>query len=354
MEEIPVLGLMSGTSLDGVDLAHCKFTRTGNRWSYSIEQAETIPYSSEWTTKLRGADMLPSVDLLALHSEYGQYLGQLSHKFVKRHKLSPKLIASHGHTIFHQPNKQVTFQLGHGSAIAATSGIDTVWDFRSGDVMLGGQGAPLVPIGDMLLFSQYDVCLNLGGFGNISYQHNGQRLAFDTSPVNIALNNLALEVGLHYDCNGELGRNGQLIPELLQRLNSLDYYKKVGPKSLGREWFEQEFIPLLKNYDSYSTNDKLHTVYHHIAQQIGKCINNTNAKNVLMTGGGAKNAFLISLIEQETTATIAIPDTLTIDFKEALIFAFLGVLYLNNTDSSLASVTGARNNSIAGVMSKGR
>ncbi|HUW05140.1 MAG TPA: anhydro-N-acetylmuramic acid kinase [Williamwhitmania sp.] len=353
MKAIAALGIMSGTSLDGVDLAYCKFSHAGNSWQYSIEHAETIPYSAEWITKLRGAETLPSLDLLTLHAEYGQYLGRISHEFIIKHQLRPKIIASHGHTIFHQPTSKVTFQLGHGSAIAAVSGIDTVWDFRSGDVMLGGQGAPLVPIGDLLLFSQYDVCLNLGGFGNISYQHNGHRLAYDTSPVNIVLNNLALELGHSYDCNGELGRNGQPIPELLQQLNNLDYYKKVGPKSLGSEWIEQEFLPILKHFGSYSTNDRLHTVYLHIAQQIGACLSSTNCKNVLVTGGGAKNSFLVSLLRQNTKLPLVIPDTITIDYKEALIFAFLGVLYLSNIGSSLATVTGAERNSVAGVMSKG-
>jgi len=353
MEEIAVLGIMSGTSLDGVDLAYCTFSKKSNSWKYKIEYAETIPYSSEWNKLLREAKTLSSIDLLTLHSKYGKYLGEISKKFIQQQKAEPRLIASHGHTIFHQPDRSFTFQLGHGSAIAAITGVDTVWDFRSGDVQLGGQGAPLVPIGDRYLFSKYDVCLNLGGFGNLSFEEAGKRKAYDTSPVNFVLNQLASEMGQPFDHNGDLGKRGQLIPELLEKLNRLEYYKQDGPKSLGQEWVEKEFTPIVNLFSHQPVSDRLCTIYHHIAQQIGACVSKTNAKSILVTGGGAKNSFLISLLRQQQRGTIVIPDILTIDFKEALIFAFLGVLYTNNIESSLTSVTGASINSIAGVLSKG-
>ena len=352
-KEFVALGLMSGTSLDGVDLALCHFSLNGDQWTYSIEKGETITYNTAWEKKLREANQLPSIELLQLHSEYGQYLGTLCDNFLSQNNHRPTLIASHGHTIFHQPHNGFTFQLGHGSAIANATGIDTVWDFRSGDVLLGGQGAPLVPIGDRLLFPAYDICLNLGGFGNISFQSGENRIAFDTTVVNMALNDLAGEVGKCYDKNGELGRHGSLIPNLLQDLNELDYYSTIGPKSLGREWYLSSFKPIINKYLNYSTEDRIHTIYDHIADQTVNTFRTTGAHNALITGGGAKNEYLISLLKSKSSIPLTLPDESTIDFKEALIFAFLGILFFEGIEGSLASVTGASSNSIAGVVSKG-
>ncbi len=351
-KEFLSLGLMSGTSLDGLDIALCHFSVDNNCWSYSIEKAETIPYTKFWENKLREAELLPSVALLELHNEYGHFLGLECKKFLKGCSL-PSIVSSHGHTIFHQPDKGFTYQLGHGSAIATATGIDTVWDFRSNDVLLGGQGAPLVPIGDKLLFPNFDICLNLGGFGNLSYQNGEKRIAFDTTIVNMALNNLAQEAGHNYDINGNLGRNGSLIIDLLHELNSLEYYTITGPKSLGKEWYLTKFKPIMDKFHAHSLVDRLFTVYEHIAQQTAAAFRNTNAKNVLVTGGGAKNEYLISLLRTKTTIPITVPDAATIDFKEALIFAFLGVLFMERIPGSLASVTGASRNSIAGVLSRG-
>lgn len=352
-KEFLALGLMSGTSLDGLDLALCHFSVTDNRWKYAIEKAETIPYTKLWEKKLRGAEQLPAIALLELHSEYGKFLGMQCNNFLGKCATVPTIIASHGHTIFHQPGNGFTYQLGHGSAIAAATGIDTVWDFRSGDVFLGGQGAPLVPIGDQLLFPEFDICLNLGGFGNLSYQNGDKRIAYDTTVVNMALNGLAREKDLNYDRNGDLGRSGSLIPQMLEELNALDYYSIQGPKSLGKEWYLSTFKPIIDKYSEHLLEDRLSTVYEHIAQQTMHAFSNINAQNVLVTGGGAKNGYFISLLRSKTNINITIPDAATIDFKEALIFAFLGVLFLERIPGSLASVTGASGNSIAGVLSKG-
>lgn len=352
-KEFLVLGLMSGTSLDGLDLALCHFSVSDNRWNYTIERAETIPYSESWEKKLRGAEQLPSIELLEFHSEYGKFLGLQCKYFLGQSMTIPTIIASHGHTIFHRPDKGFTYQLGHGSAIAAATGIDTIWDFRSGDVLLGGQGAPLVPIGDQLLFPEFDICLNLGGFGNLSYQKGDKRIAYDTTVVNMALNELAREKGLNYDRNGDLGRNGSLILQMLEELNSLDYYSIQGPKSLGKEWYLNAFKPIIDKYSGHLLENRLFTVYEHIAQQTINAFRSINAQNVLVTGGGAKNGYFISLLRSKTNINITIPDVATIDFKEALIFAFLGVLFLERIPGSLASVTGASGNSIAGVLSKG-
>ena len=352
-KDFVALGIMSGTSLDGVDLALCHFSRNGDHWNYFIDKGETFPYSDEWENKLREADQLPSVALLKLHSEYGLYLGSLCSDFLSQLKVQPTVIASHGHTIFHQPHNGFTYQLGHGSAIANTTGIDTVWDFRSGDVLLGGQGAPLVPIGDRLLFPTFDICLNLGGFGNLSYQTGTKRIAFDTTVVNMALNDLAGEVDKKYDNNGELGKKGILITNLLQELNTLDYYSKQGPKSLGKEWYLNSFKPIVERYKAHPVEDRIHTIYEHIADQTVNAFGITGAHNALVTGGGAKNDYLISLLRTKSNIPLTLPDEATIDFKEALIFAFLGVLFLEGIPGSLASVTGAHNDSIAGVLSKG-
>ncbi len=351
--EFLALGLMSGTSLDGLDIALCHFSLNNNSWSYSIEKAETIPYTKMWEKKLREAEQLPSIALLELNSEYGHFIGMQCNNFLQHCKNKPTIIASHGHTIFHQPTKGVTYQLGHGSAVAATTGIDTVWDFRSGDVLLGGQGAPLVPIGDKLLFSDFDICLNLGGFGNLSFQDGENRVAFDTTVVNMALNNLAQEAGSTFDFNGNIGRNGKLIPALLDKFNALEYYQITGPKSLGKEWYLEKYEPILEHFKSHPAEDRLFTVYEHIAQQTANAFSRTSAKNALITGGGAKNEYLIDRIRSKTTVPITIPDSATIDFKEALIFAFLGVLFIEKIPGSLASVTGASKSSIAGVLSRG-
>lgn len=342
---------MSGTSLDGLDIALCEFeSPIKGIWPYKIIKAHTVPYTSEWKSQLKEAEDCSGHRLLLLHKEYGKFLGEQVSNFLGEDPHSVDLIASHGHTIFHQPEKQLTFQLGDGAFIAAHSGINTISDFRNLDVALGGQGAPLVPIGDSLLFQEYDQCLNLGGFANISFQLNEQRVAFDICPVNILLNHIVQEhFQKDYDFNGILGKQGSINQPLLDKLNSLGFYKANPPKSLGKEWVWSVILPMLSlsKLDKY---DMLRTVYQHIAIQLTNTINQFDGEKVLVTGGGAFNLFLIELIQELTPKKIVIPDPLVVEFKEALIFAFLGLLRLMLTPNCLKTVTGARNDNFGGIM----
>jgi len=367
---IKVVGLMSGTSLDGLDLVAAEFWKTNEKWHFDIEAAETIEYSNEWKTRLKNAPEFSGLELIQLHTEYGRFLGSETKRFIAQNHFQPDIVASHGHTIFHQPEKGFTFQAGSGFEIATVTGITTIADFRSGDVALGGQGAPLVPVGDRLLFSEYEYCLNLGGFANISFEKNGKRIAFDICPVNIILNHFAEKQGFAFDKNGEMGRKGKVNTELLNQLNQLDFYRTEPPKSLGREWVEQVFMPVLNDFE-ISDEDKLRTVYEHIAQQIVGVIGEGGGRGkdkeegrgggkgggedegggrMLVTGGGAFNAFLIELISEKTQVELVTPSNEIVNFKEALIFAFLGVLKFQGEINCLSSVTGAKKNHSSGLV----
>ncbi|MCB2195894.1 MAG: anhydro-N-acetylmuramic acid kinase [Bacteroidetes bacterium] len=347
MKTYKAIGLMSGTSLDGLDIVYCHFTYTKS-WQYKIVDCTALEYSKEWKAKLGGASDLNGKDLTLLHKQYGEFLGKTIYKFIQDRNIEVDFIASHGHTVFHQPDKKLTLQIGDGHEIAVNSGVTTICDFRSLDVALGGQGAPLVPIGDQLLFSDYDYCLNLGGFANISFEENNTRYAYDICPVNIILNYLTRKTGHDFDKNGALGLLGKTNTELLQKLNALDYYKKSYPKTLGREWLEAEILPLL-NETELSVHDKLRTLYEHIAIQISQSISKKDFK-VFITGGGAYNKLLVNLIKQKISSEIVIPDKNLIDYKEALIFALLGVLKMEEQVNCLASVTGASKDSCGGVV----
>ena len=343
---ILAVGVMSGTSLDGIDIALCRFSESANIWSYQIIDAWTISYSEQWIEKLRNAPLLNAQEFLILHNEYGQYTGQLINEFLIT-KERPELVASHGHTIFHQPDKKITFQLGNGASIAAATGISTVSDFRSLDIALGGQGAPLVPTGDQLLFPDVDYCLNLGGFANISFQENGHRIAFDICPVNIILNTLAKQRGMTYDKDGEIGASGTVNYTLLKKLNNLDFYIQKWPKSLGREWVENQINPLLSDSE-IPIEDQIATFYAHITDQISKVTGKTGT--LLITGGGANNRFLINELKAKISCRVILPDQKLIDFKEALIFAFLGVLAFKGRINVYASATGSSCNHIGGTL----
>ncbi len=338
---------MSGTSMDGLDIAFCSLIKK-DKWEFKIIKAETVEYSIEWLNKLKTIHSKSGAELIELHNAYGKELGLRVNRFIEKNKIQADFIASHGHTIYHQPGKEFTFQLGAGSAIAATTGITTISDFRTLDVNLGGQGAPLVPIGDKLLFSMYDYCLNLGGFANISYDNQSKRIAFDICPVNIILNRLAAELNEKFDNKGKLASSGLVCNALLDELNKLDFYKTTGPKSLGIEWLEKNFIPILAQYE-IPVNDKLRTITEHIAAQLNEAIPGLD-KKILITGGGAYNDFLIDRFKAYSKNKIIIPDADVINFKEALVFAFLGVLRLRNEINCLSSVTGASRDSCSGCI----
>ena len=334
------IGVMSGTSLDGVDLAACCFEKDGLSWKYDILVAQTIPYPDHWIRILRKLETDDALTLANVNTDYGRYLGKLIRSFMLEHQLEANLVASHGHTIFHQPDKGFTLQIGHGAAIAAESRLPVVCDFRSLDVALGGQGAPLVPIGDRLLFGSFDFCLNLGGFCNISYENQGQRIAFDISPCNIVLNHFAEKKGHSFDKDGWMASLGKADMKLLNELNSLAFYRLAPPKSLGKEWVLREFLPIVEKYE-LPVEDVLATTTSHIADQIAAVINHPGNRTVLASGGGALNGFLMAKIKGNTTCEIVLPDHETIHFKEALIFAFLGYLRFSAEINVLRSVTGS-------------
>lgn len=350
-----VLGLMSGTSLDGLDMALCTFNFEQGSWSYRIEKAETYNYPDFWKDKLAGAMELSTIGLLEIHRDFARLSSEQVKLFLLSSKVQPDLIASHGHTVFHQPAKGITVQIGDGAIIAAETGITTICDFRSTDVALGGQGAPLVPIGDHLLFSEYAACLNLGGIANISYEKDGNRLAYDVVPCNIPLNKLATSMGMAYDAEGRVARRGAVNDVLLSQLNALSYYRLSHPKSLGMEWILADMNPLLEA-SSASAQDKLRTLVEHTAMQIARSVEHlsfSNKHGLLITGGGALNSFLIERICDLVPMRVHLPDLTTIQFKEALIFAFLGVLRMRGEVNTLASVTGARLDSCGGSVYAG-
>ncbi|MDZ7741353.1 MAG: anhydro-N-acetylmuramic acid kinase [Bacteroidota bacterium] len=342
-----MIGMMSGTSLDGVDIAYCTFTQKHEKWEFDIGPAETITYDKHWLETLKQLSYSRSSEISRKHFAYGEYLGKLARNFINKHKLQAESIASHGHTIFHQPDAGYTFQLGEGTALSIASGLPVVTDFRSRDVLLGGQGAPLVPIGDRLLFSEYAVCINLGGFSNCSYEHNHQRIAFDICPANVALNHFAGAFGLAYDRDGRMAAQGRVNTELLRALNGLDFYRQAAPKSLGREWFEEKFLKVFEKYE-IAAADKLRTITEHCAIQICNAIGQVGDGKVLLTGGGAKNRLLVKRIRELSNKEIIVPEKKIIDYKEALVFAFLGLLRRENKINCLASVTGARQDSSCG------
>lgn len=349
---IKIIGLMSGTSLDGLDICYTQFnyTEQSGKWNYEILAAEDEQYPAELKHQLATAQSMSAEEYALLNSDYGLYLGRRVKAFVERTGAEPEYIASHGHTIFHQPSKRFTTQIGSGAGIAAESGIDTICDFRTVDVALGGQGAPLVPVGDRNLFSEFTYCLNLGGFSNISSDgDNGKRVAYDISPVNYVLNHYTRQIGLEYDRDGEIARSGKANSVLLDKLNNLSFYSQSGPKSLGREWVEGEVIPLIDSA-SLSIEDRLATFCEHVAVQISRHI---SGGSVLLTGGGAFNKYLVERMQANAPqCKYFVPDARTVNFKEALIFAFLGALWVSDMPNCLSSVTGAKYDNIGGALYK--
>jgi len=336
-----VLGVMSGTSLDGIDLAICTFTKN-QEWEYKIEKSNTLKYPFSWKSKLGTLHTQNKATVEQTDIQFGQYIGQTINTFLNNEKVD--FIASHGHTIFHQPEKNYTLQIGCGKTISNTTKITTINNFRSLDISLNGQGAPLVPIGDLLLFPEHKYCVNLGGFANISIKSNEKIIAFDICPTNIVLNNICKELEIEYDSNGDISREGKIIPTLLKQLNQLDFYIKKAPKSLGREWVEENIFPILKNNNS---QDLLCTFCEHVAIQIGKFLTDESA---LFTGGGVFNSFLMERIRFHSKSEIIVPNKELIEFKESLIFALLGVLRFRREVNCLQSVTGADRDNCGGLI----
>jgi anhydro-N-acetylmuramic acid kinase len=340
--EYLVVGLMSGTSLDGLDIALCHFTHK-DRWSFKILKAITFDYNDEWKNILGNAHLSNALELAQHHVDLGILHAHCVNDFLRDEKVKPDFISSHGHTIFHQPEKSLTLQIGSAAHLAALTQLPVVADFRTTDVALGGQGAPLVPIGDLMLFDEYDYCLNLGGIANISEKSLDKKsiVAYDVCPCNMMLNFIAQQLGQPYDEGGKIASTGNEIPELLNALNALSFYQQAPPKSLGKEFFDAEILPLIDD-NSLNKSDILFTLILHIAQQLSRSIGDGIGKKILVTGGGALNTFFIQQLKSHTVAEVIVPDDTIVQFKEALIFAFLGVLRQRNEVNCLSSVTGAK------------
>ncbi|PZX59898.1 anhydro-N-acetylmuramic acid kinase [Algoriphagus ratkowskyi] len=348
-----MIGLMSGTSGDGLDIAYCSY-ETNPQWSYKIIDAITIPFPLELGQKLMNSHKLSALELALLDVNFGKWMGEKVKEYCIDKQIEPTAICSHGHTVFHQPSKGLSLQIGNGWALHQASGFRVINDFRMNDVQLGGQGAPLVPIGDQLLFPTIDFCINLGGIANISMESAGNRIAFDTCPFNLLLNTQASALGADFDNNGAWAKVGTLNTSLFEALNALPYYLKSAAKSLGREDLENDFIPLISS-SGLSEKDILRTLVEHYAFQIAKIIklqSRIDKPSVLITGGGAYNSFFIERLNShlEGKWSHAAATSELIEFKEALVFGFLGVLRLRNENNALSSVTGASSDSSGGVI----
>ncbi len=342
-----VIGVMSGTSLDGLDLAYVEFI-FNDSWTFEIIIAETVGYSEEWNQVLKNLITNSVDELLAIDKEYTSFLASTINDFIKRNQISDiDAVCSHGHTALHQPDNGLTYQIGNQKELSTLIGKTVVCDFRIQDVKLGGQGAPLVPIGDALLFPEYDYCLNLGGFANVSTSIHSDRIAFDICPVNIVLNHYASKIGFNFDENGSIAASGSVNKQLLKALNELEFYSQKPPKSLGLEWILEIIIPLIGTYN-LNIEDVLRTFVEHAAYQIASEISKKIEASVLVTGGGTYNLFLINRIKELTKNKIIVPSNNIVEYKEALIFGLLGVLKLRNETNCLSSVTGAKEDHSSG------
>lgn len=360
MNHYRVIGLMSGSSLDGLDIAYCEFTNDDNNWYFKILQTEVVEFSAEGILRIKSLSTSSAKEIAQAHTSLGNYFGKCVHEFIQKNSLQNKVdfIASHGHTIFHFPQKGFTTQIGDGAAIAAQTGLPVVCDFRSTDIANGGQGTPIVPIGDKLLFADYKFCLNIGGIANISCKTETAIVAFDICAANQVLNFLANTFDKEYDAAGEIAASGELNAELLAKLNEVKFCSQPFPKSLDNSFSHETILPLLEEFQ-ISVEDKMRTYVEHIAAQIANHIQRivkkekitlSSPEKILVTGGGAFNTFLIQRIKAQTKLAIEIPNEELAKFKEALVIAFMGVLRKRNEVNVLKSVTGAKKDSVGGAV----
>lgn len=355
---------MSGSSLDGLDIAYCRFDGENDNWDYKLIDSVCIPFPNKWKLRLSNLVMQNAITYLKTHAYFGHYIGSLVADYITNNKLQKQLdfIAWHGQTIFHQPDNKLTSQIGDGAAIAAITGFPVICDFRTTDVALGGQGAPVAPIADLILFQNYSHFLNLGGIANISFIKDSEHIiAYDTCGCNLILNKLAEAENLPFDKDGNLGRAGVVNKDLLDEINASWYFEKAYPKSLSGGWVSKVILPVFSRYN-ISTTDKISTACEHIAYQIGREVDEIYRREnievgathkMLITGGGALNSFLVSRIKENTRVPIELPDPDIINYKEAILMALMGVLRIHNHDNCLSSVTGALRNSIGGAIYQG-
>jgi len=350
--EYRIVGVMSGTSLDGIDLVYVSFYNKIGSWSFKINSSETVAYPKKWFNILKHLVSKSIKEVAEIDANYTQFLAKIIKEFIKNNNINDiDAVCSHGHTALHQPENKLTYQIGNLLSLYEILQETIVCNFRIQDVELGGQGAPLVPIGDALLFKDYEFCLNLGGFANISTEVDGKRIAYDICPVNIVLNYYVSFLKLDFDDEGKIASTGAIQKELLVTLNSLEFYKQNYPKSLGLEWVEREVLPIIDSFN-LATKDILRTFVEHVAIQIAKEINKASISKVLITGGGVYHEFLIERIQSKTSNKLIIPKNTLVEFKEAIVFGLLGVLKLREEINCLSSVTGAKHDHSSGIIYK--
>lgn len=351
-----IIGLMSGSSLDGLDIAFCEFSFSDSgRIEWEIIEAKTYPYSEKWQLRLEQLPIQSALIYAKTHTYFGHYMGDLVNQFITDTNLEPDFIASHGHTVFHYPNQTMTAQIGDAAALAVKTGFPVVADFRTHDIALKGEGTPLAPTVDKYLFSEYDFLLNLGGIANLTYQTRDKRIAYDISPCNQVLNALAQLIGLEYDDDGKIAASGKNIPALEQLLHTFPFYSKPHPKSLDNQFIMNKFLPKVLQFEG-EIKDKLHTCCRVFGQQIAENINSlsNSSSRLLITGGGAYHSFLIQCIKKHLNqTTVQIPEPQIIEYKEALLMALLGLLRVNNQVNCFAEITAAASDSIGGAIYQG-
>ncbi|MEC7895870.1 MAG: anhydro-N-acetylmuramic acid kinase [Bacteroidota bacterium] len=348
IKKYKVLGIMSGTSCDGLDIAYCEYWEKNNKWNYKLLDFTTINYNKKWRKKLLNCYKINAYELKKLDINFGDFISQSIKKFIIKHKIKPDLIASHGHTVFHNPIEKISLQIGNPLPIFSKIKIPIIYNFRELDIIIGGQGAPLVPYGEKHLFSQYDYCINIGGILNLTDLNETNLLAFDVCPANLVLNFLARKLNMKFDKNGETASKGKMINNLYNKLNNLKYYNSSKPKSLDINYIEKKIMPLLEKYEP---KDTLHTFTEHIAFQVNKNLNKKNS-SVLLTGGGTFNEYLVKRIKinNKVKSIFVVPEKKLINFKEALIFGFLGLMRLLNRKNILKSVTGSQKSTSSGII----
>ena len=346
MKNFNVIGVMSGTSLDGVDIIYVKFIQNES-WSFKIINSKTYKYEDSIADILNDISKKSLEEIKEIDVVYTKKLAKIINRFIDEFSINKiDFVSSHGHTAIHDPSNLITYQMGNLSTLSSEINQKVICDFRVQDVKLGGEGAPLVPVGEKYLFQEYDSFINLGGFANISKHIEKSLIAYDICPVNVVLNILSKKIGRDFDDKGSIASSGKLIINLYEELENLEYYQSSPPKSLGIEWVHENIFPLINKYFDYPIEDLLRTLSNHIANQISN--NLKGLDKVLVTGGGAYNDYLIDIIRSKTDSEIILPSKNIIEFKEALIFAFLGVLRNLNINNCYSSVTGASKDHCSG------
>ena len=346
MNAYQAIGIMSGSSLDGLDICAATFQK-GTKWGFQMDAFVAVPFPDDLYHQLLNCRSLSGESLHRLDIQLGLWLGGQVVDFMNENRLNPVVIGSHGHTVFHQVDHHLSLQIGNGHAIAEKTGVPVVADFRQQNVLLGGHGAPLVPIGDILLFEEYDAWINIGGIANATIRTKKGFEAGDIVPANQVLNALANKLGFPFDEGGQFAQQGKLNRNWHNYLGSIDFFEKPFPKSISNEWVKKE---LLDSLPETNPEDALFTYTSFMASQIAGILPE-ETKRALVTGGGALNTFLIDQLKAERSEVdFEVPEEDLIQSKEALVFAFMGLLRHQGEVNCLASYTGSNKDISAGVV----